>query len=443
MTAAVAEPQRSTEARPIGEILAPQDASDVFPEVALSLFTFEVLLLRRLRELGVRDVFFLSREGQLLKQLFDRLLVASGETGIRSHYLEVSRRSTFLLSLGPTATESFQTLFRQYRAISMYEFLSSLSLEGLAPLAGEVLGISQEEVRRRRADLPTDPLFTALITNARFRQAYESARLDRRSAFSAYVQSLAGGRALNELVVVDVGWKGTIQDNLFNILRHDRNAPFKAVRGIYLGLTAPGSRHEESPKEWILFNCVFGRSPHSRTFAENLSLFEILLAANHGSVCSYATGPDGLAKPVRDPFEEEHLVRSKVQPIQRRIISRFDEIAAGGLMQARAADLLAQAATAHQRMVFRPSEPERRWFANVFHVENFGVFERSTFQGQSMSPTLLQRLRFSLSLLRRRGRAQLGFWPYATVRGSGGALPATLYAAARRLQDRISRRASS
>jgi predicted HAD superfamily hydrolase len=101
---------------------------DLFPELATTLLYFIARLHDALVEQGVRQVYFLSREGQPLKRMFD-LYQNKVSGSITSYYLEVSRRSTLLPSLEPLAEEGFETLFRQYRRISLFEFLSSLGLE--------------------------------------------------------------------------------------------------------------------------------------------------------------------------------------------------------------------------------------------------------------------------------------------------------------------------
>jgi len=89
---------------------------------------------------------------------------------------------------------------------------------------------------------------------------------------------------------------------------------------------------------------------------------------------------------------------------------------------------------AHARMVFNPTLRERSWFSSVFHVENYGVFERSRFATPASQPKLIQRLRFLKQVLLRRDVGALGFWPWSTLYERGGALPAAIYAAIRRLQ---------
>jgi len=70
----------------------------------------------------------------------------------------------------------------------------------------------------------------------------------------------------------------------------------------------------------------------------------------------------------------------------------------------------------------------------VFHVENYGVFERSHFAASESQPGLVQRLRFLKQMLQRRDVGTLGFWPWSTLYERGGALPAAIYATIRRLR---------
>ena len=51
-----------------------------------------------------------------------------------------------------------------------------------------------------------------------------------------------------------------------------------------------------------------------------------------------------------------------------------------------------------------------------------------------MSPKLAQQLRFLIQVLRERSVGALGFWPWSTLYDRGGALPAAVYAAIRRMQ---------
>jgi hypothetical protein len=407
---------------------------DLFPELATSLLYFMETLHGALVEKGVEHVYFLSREGQPLMRMFD---MYSEQTGgrITSHYLEVSRRSTLLPSLAPLAEENFETLFRQYRRISLLEFLSSLGLEAQVRSVVQALQLPDGTEALREDDFPSSQTFTALKALPLFQGLYESERTARSSAFIAYLTELSGGTLPARLVIVDVGWKGTIQDNLFALLCREGNTPVRAVTGYYVGLVAEGAAGPNNDKHGLLFSSVGAPSPKFRVFNENRALFEVMLAADHGSIVSYEISASGCAQPIRGVFEEGEMLAAEVFPVLRQIFLYFERLVerlpATGKGQPMSFEDVVRG---HARMVFNPTLRERTWFSSVFHVENFGVFERSRFAAQESRQGLVQRLRFLKQVLRRRDVGALGFWPWSTLYERGGALPAAIYAAIRRLQ---------
>lgn len=408
------------------------DSASVFPELALTLYTFTERLYVRLLGSGIRDVFFMAREGQFLKLLFDRYQNRRAPTSdlqIRSHYLEVSRRSTFLPSLGPIETETFDILFRQYRRISAEEFLLNLGLEALLPelqreLSGRVL-------HERIDEFPGSDTFRDIMASRTFRAAYESARKAGRQAMLAYLDAFPRLAPEHTLSIVDVGWKGTIQDNIRRMLLSEESESGRLaadVNGFYLGLVSGGEAREGNSKLGLIFSGVARRTPHFTVFNENRALFEVMLAADHGSTAGYRLKADGTAEAVLSEFSEHALFRMKVQPEQVRLLAAFDRL--DELLFHRycsEAWLLDVTARHHARMVFEPTRAEIAWFTGVYHVENFGVFERSEFDHRVSGSLWMTRARFALALLRRRGQMDLGFWPWLSCRQRGGRMIARAY----------------
>ena len=408
---------------------------DLFPELATTLLYFIEKLHEALVKQGVEQVYFLSREGQPLKRMFDMYRDRVGGHST-SHYFEVSRRSTLLASLEPLAEEGFETLFRQYRRISLFEFLSSLGLEAQTRSISQALGLPDGAETTREEDFPTSQTFCALKALPLFQDLYESERVARRRAFIMYLEELSGGTLPARLVIVDVGWKGTIQDNLFALLCRNCDTTVRAVTGYYIGLVAAGAASSKNDKHGLLFSSVVGVSPKFHVFNENRALFEVVLAADHGSIVSYETTSDGHAKAVRGEFEEGEMLAREVFPVQRQLFEHFERllVAIPGSGKGRTL-AFEEVVRMHARMVFNPTSSERAWFSSVFHVENYGVFERSSFATPKSDIRLVERLRFLISLLKRRNVGALGFWPWSTLYERGGAIPAAIYAAVRRLQS--------
>ncbi|PJL09571.1 hypothetical protein B9Y63_00870 [Stenotrophomonas maltophilia] len=402
----------------------------VFRELALTLHLFIDRLHARLVREGARDVFFLAREGQFLKRLFDHYQSTrqlQGAVRIRSHYLEVSRRATLLPSLQPLAQETFETLFRQYRRISLNDFLSSLGLQSMSAELAERLGVGADAIQD---DLPSSEVFARLRADALFQQTYEQERLARRSAFLAYLNAFGADPTAQTLHLVDVGWKGTIQDNISAIVIGADNG-LTAVQGHYIGLVASGSASARNRKDGLLFSCVGNTSRNFAVFNENRALFEVVLAADHGSALCYSFDANGLPVVSHQEFSEESLFRSKVAPLQAQLWDLFvelDRVFRHHNIPARELERLAT--RAHARMLLQPDQAAIEWFENVYHVENFGVFNHSTFDVGAHQPSFIDKLRFYLSL-RRNGVDNLGFWPLLTCLQRGGRWVASRYASGR------------
>ena len=105
-----------------------KENNDNFNNMIFSLYNFIDKLYFKLKADGYHEVFFLAREGEYLKKLFDYYVENSYNEKIKSHYLYVSRKSTYLPSLKSIEKEDFSYLLNQYSYVTVKEFLKSLNL---------------------------------------------------------------------------------------------------------------------------------------------------------------------------------------------------------------------------------------------------------------------------------------------------------------------------
>jgi FMN phosphatase YigB (HAD superfamily) len=408
-------------------------ASSLFKEIGTSLWQFTWKLLRELQQRQVRNVFFLSKEGEFLKKLFDRMQeeLFGGQT-IRSHYLMVSRKATFLASLKPLEQEDFIRLFYQYRNISPRDFLLSLNIE-----EGEAAALCAEagvDFQTRLPDLSTQSAFRQLLDCERFKQLYETRRSSQRRNFIAYLDSFGVEYQQDGLTIVDVGWKGTIQDNLRHIL--GGRVP---MQGFYIGYLTAAPQQEGNRKQGLLFDSSCPQLPYFNVYNNNRSLFEMLLGASHGSADGYFTAegfarlPNDHRREIRqriplqpgelliaalDMPEERALFEAKIRPIQTQV---FEE--AGRLNRAllRTGCVLPDAewfARRHARMVFTPGRKEIDFFERLYHLENFGVFEYTDFRTDARL-SLRQRWRNFVTMRKNPAVLEMGTWPPIILRRLG------------------------
>lgn len=350
-----------------------------FREVALALLLFVLELRNDAHRRGFARLAFMAREGQFLKRLFDRVestCAGPGRERIETSYLYVSRRATFMPSLQSLDAERFEVLFRQYVRISAVDFLASLGFTREQSL--EFCAEAGCNPQAEQQHFPSSDAMRALLASPRFRQGYETRRTWQRTALMAHLE--ACGVLRSDTAVVDVGWKGTIQDNLARLLPD-------GLTGYYLGLVAPGAMDARNRKHGLLFD--FRQRTSGSIFDETRSLFEVLLAADHGSVREYRTDA-AMVEPVLEHNDEEHeLHATQVASIQEQLMARFERLlalwATGALTLH---ELRRQSIGLYRRLAYRPSDREAALFAELSHYENFGVFRTTRFEPHRPGSTL-------------------------------------------------------
>jgi FMN phosphatase YigB (HAD superfamily) len=404
-----------------------------FPEMGISLWWFIWKLLEKLIRDDVASVFFLSREGELLKILFDALQEGMfGNQIIKTHYLLASRKSTYIASLKQLKKESFSKLFFQYRDISPKDFLLSLNFsQHQAVEICDHIGIAFDE---KHVNFPDTKYFKQIISNSFFEKSYENLRVTQRENFIRYLLSFDPNILQKEISFVEVGWKGSIQDNIFNILKQQVR-----VTGYYIGLLSSPYEHPRMKKIGILFSEGPPSSPFMAVYNNNRSLFEMVLGASHGSAEGYFSSRKEIEKrwdksiymhqeikddqgaifitTVEHP-EEKKLFVDKIKPIQLNILrltARLNQIAIidGGKLPDEKFF-----AKQHGRMTFFPRKGEIDFFEALYHLENFGVFEFTKFHPDEKVPWK-KRLFNLKSVLVDPDLLEIGFWPPIILRHLG------------------------
>lgn len=182
------------------------------------------------RAKGLDRIHYLSREGRFLADIHHvvaPLLMSGAAEPPRAVHLEVSRRATFGASLAGVSHEQMQRMWRMYGAQSPRALLVSIGAEvdafdadlkrhGLAP--DTAIG-----------DIATNPQVRAFLDDHPVSVKLNAVLATRREQLLGYLAQETDIDA-SEWVVVDVGWRGSIQDNLAHVLPHAH------LHGVYLGL---------------------------------------------------------------------------------------------------------------------------------------------------------------------------------------------------------------
>ena len=249
--------------------------------------------------LGSPTVHYCTREGEFFKRVHEAVAPARpfGLPPPRAELLEVSRVCTFLPALRAVTTREMMRVWNLYSQQSIGQLLRTLDVNAFPfePLLDRH-GLDAEEVIK----FPwKDRRVQRLFANPLFRRLIEQQRDRRRATALEYLRDK--GLGSGPAVMVDIGWRGTIQDNIAHLL------PRHKIAGWYLGLVR--LLNEQPPNA-----AKHAIGPDARRDPElllqiiyNVSPLEMLANTDTGSVRRYRRGPDGsiVATRVHDEAEDD------------------------------------------------------------------------------------------------------------------------------------------
>jgi FMN phosphatase YigB (HAD superfamily) len=375
--------------------------TDNFEHSIFTLYKFIEKLYYSLQKDGLEEVFFLSREGEYLKKLFDAYQDTVYGKKIKSNYILVSRKATYLPSLKELEKEDFGGLLKQYVYINLEEFLGSLNLskedkdeilnsfaEDCKKLVDknefnenekkEIEALANKAFDKKIIYLYESKVLVYLKKNKKFKEIYEKNRTEQNLLFKKYIKQHTDNK---KICVVDIGWNGSIQDNIQNILGDEYQ-----VTGYLYGLVTrenPNEVAKENNKHGLIFSNVPKISKNFELFIENRTIYEILLGASHGSANRYIEKNGKIEVLTFEKKEERAIYNDVISKIQNDMFKIYIEMVK--LLQNTYYDdkiIDKKINQAHFKMVFYPTEEQLKFFNKIYHYENFGVFEFTEFNLQ-------------------------------------------------------------
>lgn len=298
--------------------ISENDDAQTYSNYAFSLYLFIERLTNRLLKEKYADVYFCSREGQYLKRIFDEYCARHGITELKSHYLYVSRISTYAASLKHLDDEKFEVLFKRYPNISINTFLKSIGIP-----EADILLIENESHIDFNAvidDIANSNELVRLRASDIFRSIYEKHRVEQKELFKKIFSD--NGTNLSHLAIVDVGWRGTIQDNLYVALVEE-NAN---VQGFYIGLSKLNNADSlRNKKTGLLFSEYPIKTPYFDIWSFDRFMFERLLIADHPTTIGYEL-KDSVVQPIFKGYLNEDEAYKFICPIQESMFEKFKAV---------------------------------------------------------------------------------------------------------------------
>jgi len=287
-----------------------------YSNYSFMLYLFVERLYFALLQAGITTVYFLSREGEMLKQLFDIYCESKKWCKINSKYLYVSRKATYSATLIPLEKETFEEL-RKYKQLCVSNFLENLSFN-----KSEIENLKSKlkiDFEENIYDFFESSTYQLLIDNECFRETYENVRKNSKELIRSYFQ--AEGMYEHEVVaLVDVGWKGTMQSNIFNILEGQ-----KKCNGYYIGTTDRARSTVSNRKYGLIFCSEIKASRDWKEWQYDAVFLERILWASHDPTNGYQRH-EGRVIPTFMHYECENQNYLNILPVQEVLIDKFEKI---------------------------------------------------------------------------------------------------------------------
>ncbi len=245
-------------------------------------FGFVEWCLEQARQRGLRRLYFVARDGQILQRIAARI-AARRSLPVECRYLYGSRQAWHLPSVERVDDAMLEWLFIGPRFLSVEQVLGRLGLEpeqfagalhaaGL-PRAGWRENLTAAQCSRLR-ELVWSPSMAGEIAH---RAAAE------RELVVEYLEQ-EGFFDGTPAAIVDIGWHGNMQRSLAGLLRLAGRPEATGLTGLYFGLL----RRHRSGSDQVLLD-YWPNDPASKESItdQNLVLIEMLAAADHGSVTGF------------------------------------------------------------------------------------------------------------------------------------------------------------
>ncbi len=266
-----------------------KNSSIPYTEYIIFYHFFIERLYNKVKKDQVKELFFLAREGQYLKRLFDSYqdyTHVEGTAKIKTHYLKISRQASLQINLKDIEIEEFQYLKKNYPDLSFGSFLRHFNCpEEVILKIGNELKIN---IKPLIQNFFTSDEFLNLKSSNTFISYYNTHRATNRLEFQNYFKSFQANIQEDGIHLVDIGWRGTMQECLFEYFNEELS-----VTGYYLGLREIFDIQEKTKRYGLIFSILPYTSYYDYLLLANRQLYEQFSAANHGSAICYTSESDG------------------------------------------------------------------------------------------------------------------------------------------------------
>ena len=313
---------------------------------------------------------FCSRDGLVMKQAFDLFRRRfGGQT--QSRYLMVSRQAIYRARAVSEPAAAAALFAQNWARLTPADALARWGLDPHAFAA---------EIRAAGFSSPQDVVAIGDKAGAgRFAKLFEACRDALQAANEAHADLFAdylaqeGVTGAEAATLVDIGWHGSLQKGLGEVLRargwHGR------LSGRYLGLFLDKATLAGFDAAGYLFS--LDGTLRAQALRKSPSLVELLHTAGHGSTAGYRRTADGITAVCEERPDEERQHAEAIAPIQRAALAFVEEMLANPRLGPQPLDP-ADAFRGLDRLLSRPSPDEIEVIGRLRIAANYGATATST-----------------------------------------------------------------
>lgn len=240
-------------------------------------------VLQKAIEKGIRRLYFLARDGLVMKRVAD-LLIDKWNLNVDTKYLYCSRQSLLISAFRGGGDFEYEWItFGYLNSVSLLEICGRLNIS-----LHDIKGLIGHKIQRPflKPESPLTPEEKNEIRNMLHKPDFDKIiTKTNKATFDATVKYLKQEGVLDTVPIgiVDSGWRASSQYALNAIISKagEKNSP---IKGFYLGLN---SDHWLNSNE-SAYTFLFDWSKNNRDYRiYNFLCFEMLLAAPHGRTVGY------------------------------------------------------------------------------------------------------------------------------------------------------------
>lgn len=240
------------------------------------LYGFIKWLLDEVVSNGIEKVFFLSRDGQIIKKAFDRISKGT----IKSSYLYVSRKALLSPSL------------KLYKNVDVFKNSCHFPYKFTAEKLCQMIGCENKntideiitETKSKNCVFYRDSIYKNKPFDDIYYCTQEKLSNYVNSQFDLFRDYLDEMNFHGKVAVVDIGWHGNMQKNLMSLAeayKSDCN-----ISGYYVAMIPSKALNDRQDMKGFLFDGSHNQKFYPQEQLIN-AVFELLFTGDHGTVLGY------------------------------------------------------------------------------------------------------------------------------------------------------------